>query len=299
MDGNLFFDQFLNERKNRGTAVFLEGCRQLYEVSGQEVFADFIVKEIREKVDKENTIRSDSAEKYLFDSIDTGRQLFFVYERTSEEKYREAIEGLMGELRKLKRTKSGVFSQESGSPDRFQISDFYRILPFYMKYETRYHNKSEYNDIVAQFQKIRKYCYNEEKGLYYQAYDEAKEQPWCNNETGLSQEFSMRSMGWYLMALIDVIGAMSEEIYEHYRTLGDLFKELVKGILPLKETEPGMFGYVICKACRIGILNKEKYARVGIELVERFYKQMDDASSDESMGIGMMAHAQAQMLKKE
>ncbi|MGN0351673.1 MAG: glycoside hydrolase family 88 protein [Roseburia sp.] len=299
MDGNLFFDQFLKERKNTKVATFLEGCRQMYEVSGQEIFADFIVKNITEKVDKENTIRSDKAEKYLFDSIDTGKQLFFVYERTGEEKYREAIAGLIEELKKLRRTKSGIFSQESGSPDIFKISDFYQILPFYMEYETKYHNKAEYNEIVAQFQKIRKYCYNEEKGLYYQAYDEAKEQPWCNNETGLSQEFSMRSMGWYLMALIDVIGTMSEEIYEHYRTLGDLFKELVKGILPYKDAEPGMFGYAICKASRIGILNKEKYAGEGIKLIELFCKQMDDISSDEDMGICMMAYAQRQMLKKE
>lgn len=299
MDGNLFFDQFLNERMNTEAATFLEGCRQMYEISGQEIFADFIVKNIEEKVDKKSTIRIDRAEKYLFDSIDTGRQLFFVYERTGEEKYRGAIDKLMEELRNLQRTKSGVFSHESDLPDIFEISDFYRILPFYMEYETKYHNKAEYNDIVAQFQKIRKYCYNEEKGLYYQAYDEAKEQPWCNNETGLSQEFSMRSMGWYLMALIDVIGTMSEEIYEHYRTLGDLFKELVKGILIYKEAEPGMFGYAICKACRIGVLNKEKYADEGIMLIEKFYKQMDDTSSDENMGICMMAHAQAQMLKRE
>lgn len=299
MDGNVFFDQFLNKKMNTESAVFLEGCRQIYEVSGQEAFAEFIVKYMAGKVDKDNTIRIDKAEKYLFDSIDTGRQLFFVYERTGDETYRSAIEGLMEKLEKSKRTKSGVFSQENDLSGRIQIADFYKILPFYMEYETKYHNKAEYNDIVAQFQTIRKCCYNEEKGLYYQAYDEAKEQPWCNNETGLSQEFSMRSMGWYLMALIDVIGTMSEEIYEHYRTLGELFKELVKGILPYKETEQGMFGYVICKACRIGILNKEKYAKEGIKLVEAFCRQSDDTSNDEDMGICMMAYAQTQMLKKE
>ena len=108
----------------------------------------------------------------------------------------------------------------------------------------------------------------------------------------------MRSMGWYLMALIDVIGTMSEEIYEHYRTLGDLFKELVKGILPCKDAEPGMFGYAICKACRIGVLNREKYAAEGIKLVELCYRQMDDESNNENMGICMMAYAQTQMLKE-
>ena len=298
MDGNLFFDQFLKKRKNSDDAVFLEGCHQMCEVSGQEIFADYIVKNITEKVDKESTIRSGKAEKYLFDSIDTGKQLFFVYERTGEEKYREAIEGLMEGITKLRRTKSGVFSQESDSSEIFRIADFYRILPFYMEYETKYHNKAEYNDIVAQFLKVRKCCYNERNGLYYQPYDEAKEQPWCNNETGLSQEFSMRSMGWYLMALIDVIGTMSEEIYEHYRTLGDLFKELIKGILPCKDAEPGMFGYAICKACRIGVLNREKYAAEGIKLVESCYRQMDDESNDENMGICMMAYAQTQMLKE-
>ncbi len=229
----------------------------MYELSGQEVFADYIEKEIE-------TIRS-------YDNIDVGRQLFFVYERTGEERYREAIEGLRKELKNHGRTKSGIFSRESGTADDFEIADLYQILPFYMEYETKYHNKAEYNDIVAQLQKVRKYSY----------------------------EFSMRNMGWYLMVLIDVIGVMSEEIYEHYRTLGDLFKESLRGILPMKNAEPAMFGYAICKACRIGILNREKYADEGIKLVESFYKQMGDASTEEDMGIAMMAHAQSQMLKKE
>lgn len=65
-------------------------------------------------------------------------------------------------------------------------------MPFVTAYETRYKRKEHYNEIAALFR-------GEE-----------------------------RLAGSDLIALIETIGQMSEEIYEYYRELRDLFKTAVK-----------------------------------------------------------------------
>ena len=59
----------------------------------------------------------------------------------------------------------------------------------------------------------------------------------------------------FLMMLIDVIDSMSKEIFEHYRSLKEIFKRTIKKCMPALtggETEEKVslaMGYVIVKAC--------------------------------------------------
>ena len=62
--------------------------------------------------------------------------------------------------------------------------------PFYMAYEAKFDGMAHVADITRQFQNVRKYLYNPEKGLNYHAYDEARVQFWADKETGCSKNFS-------------------------------------------------------------------------------------------------------------
>ncbi len=42
-------------------------------------------------------------------------------------------------------------------------------------------------------------------GLLYHGWDESKQQKWANPQTGTSPNFWGRAMGWYAMALVDVL----------------------------------------------------------------------------------------------
>ena len=161
------------------------------------------------------------------------------------------------------------------------------------------------------------------------------------------------------MSLVDVLDNMSIEIYEQYRKLQDMYKLMLKGMLRYQDAESGMFyqipdrsgvpgnyletsgnamiAYTILKACRMGILLREKYADLGFEMVEDILSQKliqkedglhltdichmaglgpedrkdrdgsveyylsEKIVSDDSKGVGpmMMAYAQYLMLKKE
>lgn len=79
-----------------------------------------------------------------------------------------------------------------------------------------------------------------------------------------------------LVVLIDVIDAMSEEVFEHYMALQVLFRNTVKAMINrrlkegsfafLTDTQQSQLSYAMEKAGSMGILLWEKYEVVDSEL---------------------------------
>lgn len=269
----------------------LSGCEQLYMVTGEDEYKNTIINYMKYYINDDGTIRTYDLENYNIDNISSGKSLFFLYDETKDDKYRKAIDTLMNQLRSHPRTQTNNFWHKNIYPNQVWLDGLYMAQPFYMAYETRYNNKKNYNDIINQFKNVRKYLFNEEKQLYYHAYDEDKIQKWANRETGQSPNFWIRAMGWYLMALIDCMDVISKEIFEHYKTLEGLFKEAIHGILKYQDQQTKLFyqiidkpelegnyletsgssmvAYAILKGCRLGVLQKEKYLPKGLEILDR------------------------------
>lgn len=290
IDGYLKSYRNYKDYWNYEDGCVLLGAKYMYEATGDEKYFQFIENYLKHFIMDDGTMTHYELEKFNIDSINSGKILFFMYDKTGEEKYRKAIEFIMGRLRLHPRCTSGNFFHKEIYPNQIWLDGLYMAQPFYMEYETKYENKEKYNDIISQFENVQKYLYDPEKGLCYHAYDEAKAQFWADKETGCSPNFWLRSMGWYLMALVDVMDKMSVEIYEQYRKLQDIYKLVLKGILQYQDPETKLFyqvidrsdvagnyletsgsamvGYSILKACHMGILLKEKYQPIGEEIVE-------------------------------
>lgn len=273
----------------------LMGCQQLYQATGDKYYLEFILEYIDPLIDEDGTITNFEFGKHNIDGFNAGKILYLAYEETGIKKYRKAIDFLIRNLMEQPRTKEGNFFHKAIYPNQVWLDGLYMAQPFYMEYETRYNKKENYNDMLNQFRNVRKYMYDPDKKLYYHGYDEAKIQPWANKETGLSPNFWLRSMGWYLMALIDVIDNMSEEIYEQYREYCDLFKEAIDGILQYKDKNTNLFyqvidhadtegnytetsgsamiAYAVMKAARLGVISCEKYADEGIAIFDGIVKE--------------------------
>lgn len=296
MKAEIFIQDYLRnytrfqEYWNYEDGCVLVGAAQMYEASGDETYADFIEGYLKYFIMEDGTIAHYHPNKFNMDNINSGKVLFFMYEKTGNEKYRKAIEFVMNQLREHPRCDCGNFYHKEIYPKQVWLDGLYMTQPFYMEYETKYEKKEKYNDIISQFENVQRYMYNEEKGLCYHGYDETKTQFWADKKTGCSSSFWLRSMGGYLMALVDVMDKMSVEIYEQYRKLEDIYRLLLKGILKYQDKKSKLFyqiidrsdaegnytetsgsimiAYSIMKACRRGILLKEKYASAGMEILE-------------------------------
>ncbi len=301
MSVDSYIGKFLENYQNYKTywnyedGCVLMGCRQLYEATGDPKYRDFVISYLEKVISDDGIITNYETGKHNIDSFNAGKVLFFAYDETKDEKYRKAIDFLMENLREQPRTKDGNFFHKAIYPNQVWLDGLYMAQPFYMEYETKYNKKENYGDILTQFRNVRKYMYNPEKKLSYHGYDEARVQPWADKKTGLSPNFWLRSMGWYLMAMIDTIDNMSEEIYESYRELSAQFKEALDGILQYADKDTGLFfqvidhpeakgnytetsgssmvAYSVMKAVRLDIISAEKYAKRGMDIFDSIVRE--------------------------
>lgn len=238
------------EYRNGEMGCLLIGAMQMYEACGEELYLQFIEEKLKCYFTQAGEFLYETAGEVEISSLDYGRILFFMYQRTGKEAYRSAIESVMCRIRELPWN--------------------YRTLPFYMLYETKCGKKEKYNDIVKQFVLVR-------------------------------EKLDKAEVCTYLMALVDTMDNMSIEIYEKYRELQDIYKSVLKESLG-EDKRDIRLAYSILKACRMGILLKEKYADIGMKMAESLFEERmsaKDAKTCLYTGDFMMAYAQYLMLQKE
>ena len=85
------------------------------------------------------------------------------------------------------------------------LDGLYMIEQFYADYSLTFNELQNFDDIVKQFVLLEKHTRDPKSGLLFHGWDESKQQRWCNPKTGQSQEFWSRAIGWYAVALVDVL----------------------------------------------------------------------------------------------
>lgn len=280
---------------NYEAGVTLLGAKVMYEITGDELYYQRIVEHMDHYILPDGSIRYLNPDERNLDRINSGKVLFYLYERTGEERYKIALDTLMDLVHKHPRTSTGNFWHKDIYPYQIWLDGLYMGLPLYLEYETKYNDKKNYGDVFSQMVNVRKLMYNEEKQLYYHAYDEKKVMYWADPETGLSHNYWLRSIGWHLMALIDLHEICSQEVFEQHKAYADWFKEALRGVLKYQDPEtklfyqlvdlpdvPGnytetsgtaMVAYSILKGVRLGVLQSEKYRHIGEEILEELLKQ--------------------------
>ena len=273
----------------------LKGLVDLYRATGEAAYRDYVLDYLDGVISPEGEITTFPMDKYNIDSINCGKALFFALDETGDARYRKAADFEIERLKTHPRCACGNYWHKEIYPEQIWLDGLYMAQPFRVEYDMRFGGKKDAKDVASQFLNVRKYLYNPEKGLYYHACDLARVQPWADKSTGCSPNFWLRSMGWYLMALIDCIDAMDVQLYEHWRALADLFVEAVRGIYPYRDAKTGLYyqvidradvadnyletsgsamaAYALMKGVRLGVLDPERYGEAGRRTFENLTEE--------------------------
>lgn len=225
----------------------LTACEYLYRATGDGVYRDFILTYLDPRVTDAGEIPNYEGDTFNIDSINCGKVLFFALKETGNKKYRRAIRFIMERLQAHPRCACGNFWHKSIYPSQIWLDGLYMAQPFYMAYEAAFNGYARVDDIAAQFATVRKRMFNAEKGLYYHAYDEARQQPWHNPVTGCSPNFWLRAEGWLLMAMADCIDLCADRTAVHQALCAQL-DEALRGILRWRDEKTGLFHQIIDRA---------------------------------------------------
>ena len=109
---------------------YIDGCMitallSLYEMTGRERYFEFAKDFIDYFVQEDGTIRTYDVTEYNLDNINTASNLFFLYDKTGEEKYRLALDHVRTQLDTMPRTKEGSFWHKDIYPNQVWLDGLY------------------------------------------------------------------------------------------------------------------------------------------------------------------------------
>ena len=233
---------------------YIDGCMitsllALCEITGEKKYFDFAESFIDYYVADDGSILGYDVEKYNLDDLNEGRVLFELYHKTGKEKYRTAIENQKKQLDGQPRTCTGNFWHKLIYPNQIWLDGIYMAQVFSTLYAKNYGGK-DYSDILFQIENVNKYMQDEKSGLYYHGLDCSKSIFWADKESGLSKNFWLRSIGWYTVALVDIIEIIDDE--DAKCRLVRIFKDLMESVLAFRDKESGLYWQVVDQPGREG-----------------------------------------------
>lgn len=280
------------ERKLQGKESkwdYIDGCMilallEIYSSTKESKYLTFSDSYIDYRVNEDGTINGYNKAKFNLDYINGAKNLITLYKLTGKKKYKKALVKVFQQILEQPRTKEGNFWHRLTYPNQVWLDGLYMALPFYMEYDVLYNKSSNINDIYNQFFNVHKIMRDSKTGLYYHGYDSSKKMFWADKKTGLSQNFWLRSLGWYAMALLDTLNLASDKNSANWNKLKNIFIDLCNSMLNYQDKTgmwyqvpnyPGraknyletsgtaIFSYALLKGYRTGILTDKKMLNAG------------------------------------
>lgn len=204
----------------------------------------------------DGTILTYKPDLFSIDLTKPGEMVILLEQRTKEAKYRKAADVLRENLRKHPRTSEGGFWHRIIYPNQLWLDGVYMGMPFLAQYAATYETGAaqhkSFEEAVHEFVIARAHQRNPQTGLYYHAWDESRKADWANKETGLASQYWSRGMGWYAMALVDVLDYLPASEPEMRKTLIDIVQELAPDILRYQDSATGTWWQITDKPGALG-----------------------------------------------
>ena len=273
---------------------YIDGCMimallEIYNTTNDPKYLNFSDYYEDFRIRDDGSIDGYKKEDWNLDNINGAKNLITLYTLTKKKKYRKAAAKIFQQIVGQPRTSEGNFWHKAIYPNQVWLDGLYMALPYYMEYEVLYNKSRNIDDIYNQFFNVYEIMRDKETGLYYHGYDSTKSIFWADEKTGLSQNFWLRSLGWYSMSLLDTLNKAKDRGSENWNKLQKIFIELCESMLKFQD-ESGMwwqvpnypkrgknyletsgsaiYAYSLLKGYRTGILKDKKYRDAGKKAFE-------------------------------
>lgn len=225
--------------------------------------------------------------------------LYNLYDETGDEKYKNAIETISQSMYYWPVNNYGGYWHMMDQNNQMWLDGLYMAAPLSVMYSDRFGDERLRERAIRQAIVMSENMKDEETGLYYHGWDPSKSAVWADKDTGLSPQFWGRAVGWYAVAILDILDYIPKEHPEVSR-LKEIEADLLKALAKYQDEKTGLwfnvlnkterednwvessctnlFIYSYAKAIRTGVIGKE-YCHV----LEKAYKGIiDNLSYDEN-----------------
>lgn len=234
----------LMNRWHYEVGLMMKAFERLHDRTGNERYYDYVKSNLDQFVQPDGSIRTYDLTDYNLDQIASGKLLFSLYERTGDERYRKAADTLRKQLEEHPRTSEGGFWHKKVYPHQLWLDGVYMAGPFLARYGVEYGDPEAVDEVAQEIFLVTRYMRDPATGLYYHGWDESREQMWADSVTGLSKSFWGRGMGWYGMALVDVLDYLPAD-HEDRGEIIRILKRFGEAVVNVQDPVTGLWYQVL------------------------------------------------------
>lgn len=215
--------------------MILTAYEKLYIKTANPKYFKYIKDYADALIDDSGSFQNFNPQDHNIDFINGGKILFGLFDRTKENKYLIALKTLRKQFDDHPRTTSGGFWHKKIYPNQMWLDGLYMGEPFYARYTAEYEEGEKFNDVAHQFELLRNHTFDKKTGLFFHAWDESKKMPWSNQVTGTAPNIWLRALGWYGMALVDVLDYFPKD-HPKQKVLVGYLNEFADGVTKYQDT---------------------------------------------------------------
>lgn len=281
--------------------IELEGLLDAYLENGKSnnALLQYLKAYPEKMVDAKGNITGYNLKDYNLDNVRTAKFLSRIGRLTNHSGLDKATATCFKQLLKQPRTKEGVWWHKAVYANQVWLDGIFMGLPFYTHYVRTYNGydtavvtsakrekeiKRVFDDAVDQIIKTGQRTYDAKTRLWKHAWDETHTAFWADKQTGLSQHTWARALGWYAMAMIEVLDELPQN-HARRQEVVDMFQKVMQSVVHYQDKKSGvwydvmdvkdarnyleatassMFAYCLLKGARLGYLD-ERYQAAGVK----------------------------------
>jgi unsaturated rhamnogalacturonyl hydrolase len=249
---NLAWKQGGRAKWDYTAGLFTLSLLKLNERQPTPAYVEFATNAIGSFITPDGKIQGYTVTEHNIDNLNAGKTVLALWQLTKEDRYQKAAALLRSQLNTHPRTSENGFWHKERYTNQMWLDGLYMGAPFYAEYTKLFNGPAaDYDDVALQFRLVEKHLYDPATGLFYHGWDEKRTQGWANKTTGTSSNFWGRGMGWYSMALVDVLDFLPKN-HPARKNLIAQIRKTSAGIVKWQDKESGLWWQVLDQGGREG-----------------------------------------------
>lgn len=274
-----------NHRFHYHQGVFLTGAERVYALTKDKKYYDYIKAWVDYHLQENGDCPTCHTDE--FDDMQPGLLLFDLYETTKDERYKILLDRIIKAAEEHPKNALGGVWHKKFMKNQMWLDCMYMMGVVVTRYAVTFDKPYLIKVVHRQMRLMYENMKNPKTGLLYHAWDDSKEAPWADKATGCSPEHWGRAMGWYVVALAEIIEMLPDD-NEYKNDFIAVEKELLSSVIKYRDSKMGLwyqiidkgdvkgnwhetscsclFTYAIVKSARLGVIDN-----IGKDFIEECY----------------------------
>jgi unsaturated rhamnogalacturonyl hydrolase len=214
-------------------------------------YSEYMEDWVKYFVNDDGSVKDYKPDEYNLDRINPANCILTLYQRKENKTYKSALDRFVKQMETHPKTHSGGYWHKKIYPWQMWLDGIYMASPYLVRYAREFNEPEWYDVVTFQIKEIYSRTVDEQTGLMVHAWDESRSQKWCDPATGKSHYPWSRSMGWYTMAIVDVLEYLPQN-HPDRDSLITILQKTCAALLRISDPETGLYRQVLDQGKREG-----------------------------------------------